>query len=308
MRVLCLPPQAGDMEAINALSQLSGQLADAVANGGRSLAAVHGRPHVPSTGVVWRTGVIVTTDHTLQRSEDITVTLADGQTAPAVIVGRDPATDLAVLRVEAATEAAVIAPPDSARAGSLVLALGRPDDAEAGPTASFGILSSVSGAWRTWRGGQVDRFLRPDTTVYTGFSGGSLADTEGRVIGINTTGLTRGGAITLPASTVERVVEELLTRGHVRGAYLGVGLHPVRVSEQQTGLIILSLEPEGPAAKAGLLLGDVLLKVNGGAVVDTEDVQSQLAAENIGQSLPVEILRGGRAMEIPVVPGERRHR
>lgn len=296
------------MASKNPLTELSRELAAAAEKGGQAVVAVHGRPRVASSGVLWSGGqgaVVVTTDHTLKRDEDITVTLADGRNLPATLAGRDGGTDLAVLRLEDA--AGAVAPQTAAGAslqiGNLVLAIGR--RGENGLSASLGVISALSGAWRTWRGGQIDQFIRPDTNIYTGFSGGALVDLEGNVVGVNTSGLARGSAITVPAFTVNRVVAELLAQGHVRRGYLGVGLHPVQLGDSKTGLIVLSLEADGPAAKAGLVVGDVVLSLAGEAVEDTDDVQGHLGAEQVGKPLPVDLLRGGQPLRIEVTPAER---
>jgi S1-C subfamily serine protease len=292
------------MESANALLELSDQLAHAVELGEPAVVAVHGRPHVPSSGILWRAGVVVTSDHTLQRDEDITVTLGGGGQVPATLAGRDGGTDLAVLRLTGGADYAAKTVSDaSVKAGNLVLALGR--RGKDGVSASFGVVSAVGGAWRTWRGGQIDRFIRPDVNIYPGFSGGALVDVEGQVIGLNTSGLTRGTGVTVPASTVSRVVEELLSRGHVRRGFLGVSLHPVRLPDGARGLIVLSLEPGGPALQAGVMVGDVLLTLDGEAVIDTDAVQSQLGAERIGKAVVAEIVRGGTRVNIGVVPAER---
>ena len=144
-----------------------------------------------------------------------------------------------------------------------------------------------------------------DINIYTGFSGGALVDVEGRVIGVNTSGLTRGMGVTIPASTVSRVLDDLLTRGHVRRGFLGVGLHPVRLPDGRSGLIILSLEPKGAAAQAGVMVGDVLLTLNGESITDTDDVQAHLGPENVGKPVAAEILRGGVLLKIDVTPAER---
>jgi S1-C subfamily serine protease len=288
----------------SALLELSNQLAHAVELGEPAVVAVHGRPHVPSSGILWRAGVVITSDHTLQRDEDITVTIAGGGNVPATLAGRDGGTDLAVLRLTGGGDYAAKTVSDaSIKPGSLVLALGR--RGKDGVSASFGVVSAVGGAWRTWRGGQIDRFIRPGVNIYPGFSGGALVDVEGRVIGLNTSGLTRGSGVTVPASTVSRVVEELLSRGHVRRGFIGVGLHPVRLPDGARGLIVLSLEPGGPALQAGVMVGDVLLTLGGEAVIDTDAVQSQLGAERIGTTVVAEIVRGGRRVSISVVPAER---
>lgn len=295
------------MESPNSLLELSNQLAHAVENGEQAVVAVNGRPHVPSSGVLWRAGVVVTTDHTLKRDEDLTVTLPDGSTVPATLAGRDGGTDLAVLRLAddngKITLAAKTVSDASLKPGNLVLALGR--RGREGVSASFGAISAISGPWRTWRGGQIERFIRPDVNIYIGFSGGALVDVEGKVIGINTTGLTRGTGITIPASTVTRVTDELLSRGRVRRGFLGVGLHPVQMPDGGRGLIVLSLEPNGAALRAGVFVGDVLLTLDGEAVTDTDDVQAHLGADQVGKTIAAEFLRGGSRITIGIVPAER---
>jgi S1-C subfamily serine protease len=293
------------MATPNSLAELSRELAQAVETGGAGVVAVHGRPQVPSSGILWRDGIVVTTDHTLKRHEDLTITLPGGQTVAATLAGRDTGTDIAVLRiVENGSVAAKTSDAASLKAGNLVLALGR--RGENGVTVSFGAISTIDGPWRTWRGGAVDRFIRPDLNIYPGFSGGALIDVEGRVIGLNTSALTRGSGVTIPAVTVSRVLDDLLTRGHVRRGYLGVGLHPVELPGGRAGLIILSIEPEGPAAKAGVFVGDVLVSIEGQPVADTDDVQAHLGGDRVGTPLAVELVRGGAALSLNVVPGERR--
>jgi S1-C subfamily serine protease len=193
----------------------------------------------------------------------------------------------------------------SLRAGNLVLALGR--RGADGVSANLGVISATGGAWRTFRGGQIERFIRPDINISPGFSGGALVDAAGRLAGLNTSGLSRGTAITIPPSTVNRVVNDLLTSGHVRRGYLGVGLHPVRLPDGREGLIVLSVEPDGPAAKSGVLLGDVLLTLAGKSISDTDDVQQHLGSEQVGKPLEAELVRGGGALRLTLVPGERRH-
>jgi S1-C subfamily serine protease len=304
MRAAWLPAEAGVMTSSNALTDLSRELSRAVEIGEQALVAVHGRPHIPSSGILWNAGVVVTSDHTLKRDEEITITLPEGRSLPAKLAGRDGGTDLAVLRIEAATSAAKTADEASLKAGNLVLALGR--RGENGVSASLGVISAIGGAWRTWRGGQIERFIRPDLNIYPGFSGGALVDVEGRVIGLNTSGLTRGAGVTIPASTVSRVIGDLLTRGHVRRAWLGVGLHPVQLPDGREGLIILSIEPNGPAALAGVFLGDVLMTLGGKPVTDTDDVQAHLGADSIGKPVTAELVRGGAPLKVDLVPGERR--
>ncbi|HEX4135693.1 MAG TPA: S1C family serine protease [Bryobacteraceae bacterium] len=293
------------MESVNPLSELSNRLAQAVEIGQQAVVAVHGRPHVPSSGILWQPGVVVTTDHTLRRDEDITITLPDGRDMPASLAGRDGGTDLAVLRLgETVGDAAKTASEASIRTGSLVLALGR--RGANGISASFGVINAVDGPWRTWRGGQIERFIRPDISIYTGFSGGALVDVEGRMIGLNTSGLTRGTGVTIPASTVSRVANELLSRGRVRRGFLGIGMHPVELPGGRQGLVILSIQADGPAARAGMLIGDVLLALDGDAVVEPDAVQLHLGSDSVGKPIQAEILRGGTPVKVEVTPEERK--
>jgi S1-C subfamily serine protease len=164
----------------------------------------------------------------------------------------------------------------------------------------------VDGPWRTWRGGQIEHFIRPDISIYTGFSGGALIDVEGRVIGLNTSGLTRGTGVTIPASTVSRVVNELLSRGRVRRGFLGIGMHPVELPGGRQGLVILSIQADGPAARAGIVIGDVLLALNGDAVVEPDAVQLHLGSDSVGKPIQAEILRGGTPIKVEVTPEERK--
>src|SRR2546426_4356153 len=231
------------------LQSLSTELADAVQSAGRAVVAIHARRRIPASGVHWRPGVVVATNHTISRDENISVTLPDGATAPASLAGRDPSTDLAVLKLAGQSLPAASvrrdAPP---KIGELVIALGRPGP---GLTASWGVVSRADGPWRTWQGAEIDSLLRLDLAIYDGFSGGPLIDAAGRVLGINTSALARGVPVTIPVATVERVVTELLERGSIRRAYLGIGTQPVRVPaslppqvalKSGVGLLLVSLE------------------------------------------------------------------
>jgi S1-C subfamily serine protease len=301
------PRHAETVEAImaNELDALSKGLAVAVERAGRSVVAVHARPRFPSSGVIWRTGVIATAEHTLRRDEDITVTLPDGSNQAATLVGRDPGTDLAVLRVEEQGEA-VSRSSTALQPGNLILTVGRSEDS--GVNATFGILSAASGSWRTWRGGRLDQYLRLDLTMYPNSSGGAVVDAEGAAIGIATSALSRIAGLAIPASTVDRVVDEILARGHVARGYLGLGLRPVAVSDHQKGLIVLSVESGGPAAKAGLLVGDILVAVGGKDTTDTDEVQSALEASAVGRTINAAVLRGGEPKNIAIVIGDRPRR
>lgn len=290
------------------LVSLSNDLASAVERAARAVVTVHARPRLPSTGVLWRSGFIVTADHTVRLESDIRVTWTDGHTAPATLVARDPGTDLAVLRVtEPDRPAAELGDSGALRVGHLALAVGY------GPRASWGVISAAGGAWRTWRGGDVDRLLRVDLVLYPGFSGGPLVEAGGAVVGIVTSGLSRQLELAVPASTVSRVLDELTTRGRVSRGYLGVGLQPVALTEAfkrlapgaDMGLMVVSLETEGPAARAGLLLGDVLTALEGTPLHDPGDVTAGIAGRPVGSAVRVSLIRAGSPLDVTVTLGER---
>lgn len=299
-----------------ALLALSNNLADAVEIAGRSVAAVHGRRGTASSGVHWQPGVIVTADHTLDRDDNIQVTLPTGQTVSAVVAGRDAGTDLAVLRVEGTGDSqAQISDTADLRIGHVVVAVARPGDI--GLSASMGSISALGGPWRTWSGGQIDQLVRPDLTLYPGFSGGALVNTQGHITGIVTSGLSRSISLAVPTATIERVVSQLLRSGRISRGYLGLGMQPVKLPESlqssltidaQQGLIVVSVESEGPAARAGVLVGDILIALDGKPVSDTHDVQSVLDPERVDSAVTGRLIRGGKLIEQALTVGERPRR
>jgi S1-C subfamily serine protease len=293
------------------LAALSDDLAGAVEHAGRSIVAIHARRRIPSSGIVWQQGVVVTASHTISREEDITLTLPDGGSVPAVLAGRDESTDLAVLRTEADTPAAEQGAAGALRPGSIVLAVGRPGG---GVTASLGLVSAVGGEWRTWQGGRIDRFVRLDLAIYDGFSGGALVEAGGRVLGLNTSGLARGMPLTIPATTVDRVAGRVLKGGRVTRGYLGLASQPVRLPDGlrhalhltgDFGLVVVNVEPDGPADRAGVLLGDILIALDEGPVTDPRDVLAALTPEKVGQSIRARVLRGGEPTDVSITVGQR---
>ena len=295
---------------MDALLSLSNDLAAAVERAAPAVVAVHAR-RLPSTGIHWRPGIVVTAEHTVRTAEDITVTMADGRSLPAVLAGRDPGTDLAVLRVaDAGSVVATLGDDAALKVGHMVLALGY------GPRASWGVISALGPRWRSWRGGDIDRLVRLDLVLYPGFSGGPLVDAAGRVVGLNTSGLARETRLALPVTMVTRVADELLQKGHVSRGYLGLGMQPVRLPEPlraQLGLgdgalIVVMVEPSGPAARAGVLLGDVLVALDGEPVGDLDDVQARLGSDRVGAEIPAVVLRGGVRTELRITVGEQPRR
>lgn len=300
-------------EGTTVLTELSDALANAVAKAGSSTVMVNARRRIPASGVVWSDdGIVVTSDHVIEREEDITVGLRDGSTVTAQIVGRDPGSDIAVLRIEPGKAPAATLAPEASRIGHLVLAIGRPVEGDV--MASFGVVGAVGGAWRTFRGGTVEGYIRSDVTFFPGFSGGPLVDGEGRIVGINSSRLGRGAGLTIPAAAVKTVVEQLLKGGKIRRGYLGIGSQPVRIPaaltaklgrEQETGLLVVGVEAGSAAEKGGLLVGDILVAFADSPLQDTDDLQSQLGPDSVGQPRPLAILRGGEPKTLTVTVGER---
>jgi len=286
------------------LAAFSNELAGVVKQAEGHVVAVHARPRFSSSGVLWKQGVIVTAEHTVRREEEITVTLPDGTNASATLAGADPGTDIAVLKVEGGPAGLKhVAAPDP---GTFALAIGRSEDS--GVNASLGIISARSGEWRTWRGGQLDHYIRLDVNVFPTSDGGAIVNTAGELIGIATTALSRIASLAVPAVTIDRVVEQILTRGHVARGYLGVGLQPVELPDHQKGLIVLSVEREGPASKGGILIGDIVTALGERAVAETEDLQTALESHSPGTRVKVALLRGGDSKVVEITVGERPRR
>jgi serine protease Do len=300
----------------NPLTDASEALAQAVDEVARCAVAVLASRHGPGSGVLWRPGVVVTAAHTIRRDEGIRVILPDGARSDAALAGVDGSTDLAVLKLEnAGDQAAEVSDPSSVRAGHFVFAVAR--DANGQTAASFGIVAATGGEWRTWRGGQIDRMIRLDGGLPPGFSGGPIGDTQGRVIGIGTSALARGFGIVVPSSTVNRVADVLLESGRIARGYLGIGTQPVALPaslsrklgpQDKGGLIVLSLAPEGPAEQGGVLVGDILLDIEGRPLRDVADLQAALGGETIGEKVRVGLVRGGERVESTITLGERPQR
>jgi len=296
----------------NSFSEFSEGLSAAVEKGGASTILVDARKRYPASGIAYAEDLVLTADHVVTREDDIKVILPDGRSLAATIAGRDPGSDLALLRLaEKALTAAKTS--DDVKVGQLVLALGRPNSE--GMQASWGIVTAISGPTRTFRGGMLDEYIRTETTPYPGFSGGPLVNTEGEVLGLNTSGLTRGSSLTIPNKVAWRVAEALATHGSVKRGYLGVRTQPVEIPEaarqalkreQEHGLLVLWLEEGGPAEKGGLLVGDILVAISGQPVGDPDDLFSALNSDTVGNAIAVEVLRGGRPETVSVTVGERK--
>jgi S1-C subfamily serine protease len=294
------------------LASLSDDLAAAVQRAGRSVVAVHGRRRFPASGLAWGADQVITAAHVLERDTDLSITAPDGTQHQATLVGRDPGSDLAILSVAGAALQPVDRSTATLGAGNLVLAVGRPGTPE--PIASFGAISSVGGAWRTAQGGLLDAYIRADVALLPGLSGGALADVQGRIVGMLSANLAGGDPVAIGNTTIDPIVQRIASGQTMRRAYLGVSTQPVEIQEvlrsrlalQQTaGLMLLGLEPDGPAERGGLLAGDIVLAIGGRTIEDGEALQMALGPDAIGRSTGIKLVRGGNLFEMAVVPAPR---
>lgn len=296
----------------NPLIELSDALAAAVERAGRLVVSVHEGGSSGVSGTIWRDDLVVTADHTIVGQQEVTLGLADGKSLRATVLGRDAGTDIAVLKT-AEPLASALAPADAAqlRIGEFVLAVGRRPNQ--GLVVSHGILSALGGAWRTWRGARMDHSFRLDLLPYTGFSGGPLIDARGRVIGVNTSG-PRRSVLTVPASTVGRVLDQLLAKGHVARGYLGVALQPVElpaatraksVNASTRAMLVVMVEPGSPAEAAGVAIGDIAVALDDKPLAHAAGLLEALDPERIGQAIRLRLLRGGKPLELSLTVAER---
>ncbi len=296
------------------LVDFSNELANAVERAGASVISVPEGGREGVSGTIWREGIAITAEHTIQGLDEVMVVLPSGETAKVPVAGRDFGTDIAVLKVPGAKAGASIADGSQTRVGEIVLCVGR--RREEGLAATYGLISAIGGPWRTGQGARIDRWLRLDLNPFPGFSGGPVVNARGEVIGMATSGPRRSAA-TIPVSTVNRVVDELLQRGHIARGYFGVGIQPVAFPEGAAralgiqgdgGLLIVMVEPGGPAATAGVLLGDIVVRVDGSELRGAQSLQAVLDSDRIGQSAAVELVRGGKLVQLNVTVGERPER
>jgi S1-C subfamily serine protease len=296
-------------ETSNPLVAFSDHAAALVERAAGSIVAVHGGGRRSSSGIHWRAGIIVTAEEALERDEEIKITLPGGRLVEASLAGRDPTTDVAVLRFQPdGLAAAQTADAAALRAGHLVLAIGNHQGA---PIASLGMVAIAGGAWHSRRGGAIDSLIRLDMGLSAAAEGGALLDTRGRVVGMAVLG-PRRRVLAIPTSTIERVVDQLLAKGHVFRGYLGAGLQPVRLGREAEdapgsgrGILVVSLDPDGPATRAGLMVGDIVTAWNAKPVDRVREVMRWLSPDSVGQTVELGLLRGGAPTALKIVIGER---
>lgn len=290
------------------LSDLSSSLADMVESVGPAVVRVDDGTRLNASGIVWsnegQSSIVVATSHGVESDDQIAID--DGVTRhPAVVTGRDPDTDIAVLMVEGVQLRPVSrAPQMEVRTGHLALALGRPgNSASSGLQATMGIVGSRS---ETQTGGVAGYIVHTDATFYPGFSGGALVDTQGRLIGMINLMYGRGRGIAVGTPIVETVVSALLQHGRIKRGYLGVRTQSVTLhgAAQPGGVLIVQIDPNSPGARGGLLIGDVILGLNGAAISDVDDLRQSLRSQAAGQAIEVRLMRGGEEKQLTVVLGE----
>jgi S1-C subfamily serine protease len=290
-----------DKTTTNTLGAFSDQLADVAASAARWIVTVAARPRQTATGILWKTEnevIVLTADHVVEREDDIKVVLPDGKEVKAQLIGRDPGTDLAALRL----------PADALGADTPTA------DGKDGPRVSFGAVSAIEGPRRSWHGSEIEGVIFADVTLYPGFSGGPLVDLSGKVVGLNSSHLTRQNSSAIPLVTLDRVAKTLLTHGHVRRGYLGIGTQQVPLPEalaqkagltQEAALLVVNVEAGSPAEQGGLMLGDLVVLVADQPIIDVDSLRAQLTSDKLGQTLPVRIIRGGEAQNLTITLGER---
>jgi len=295
------------------LSRLSAELAGLVESVKSGVAAVDVAHYRVASGVAIGEDLIAVANHSLRREPSTTVWTTQGGHAKAAILGREPTLDLAVLRVEGAAFQPILpSATDSLQAGMLAVVVGMTKDV--GPSVSLGVLGAVGHSRTTWRGGTLDQFLRVDANLYPSQSGAAVIDTEGRLIGLATGALSRHSVIAIPTATIGRIAGELKNEGRIRRGYIGVGVQPVELPSKlrersgitaESGLMLMSVEADSPAERAGSQIGDILIALEGKPVSDIDELQAELRGENVGRSVKATVIRGGEAKEVVILIGER---
>ena len=296
----------------NGFAIFSDALVEVVELGAASTVLVSARRHLPASGIVYQPDLVLTADHVIERDEDILVVAADNAQIKAKVVGRDPGSDLALLKLESNLPSVARAAESEGRVGQLTLALARPS--LEGIQTSLGVISAIGGPVRNRRGGLLERYLQAEVNPMPGFSGGPLVNAEGAVLGLNTSGLSAGFLLTVPVSIAWRVADILGKHGRIKRGYLGIRSQPVKLSmtenelgrKQEAGLLLVGLEEDGPAIEAGLLVGDIMVAINEHPVTDPDDLWMQLSGDVVGSSIPLEVLRGGLKKIIMVMIAERK--
>jgi S1-C subfamily serine protease len=279
---------------------LSAALADLVAGVAPSVVAIRS-DRLRSSGFVWRPGLIVTADEALSEEDKFIVTLPGGDTVAAQLVGRDSTTDVALLRVESDLQPVSLA-ASTVTAGALVVAVGAEDGTS---TVALGVVSRASGPWRSLRGGEIDARIELDLRLRRSAEGGLLLDATGTAIGMTVFG-PRRRVLVIPTATIERVAPKLASHGRIARGYLGLGLQPVAIEGSEgSGAMVMSVDPQGPGALAGLHQGDILVAWNGEPIQHVQSLLRALGPDSVGQTVTLGLRRAGDTRQVPLTIAER---
>ncbi|UDL88932.1 S1C family serine protease [Mesorhizobium sp. PAMC28654] len=282
---------------LNAFSQAIADLAAKAAPVTASFATHH---HRTASAFHWSDGYFVTAEEAVEAGEEIELTLASGETVKAELVGRDPSTGVALLKPAVSATAATLTKADAVRPGNIAIAIG---NSQGSALAVSGSVGEVGPAWRSMRGGTIDRRINLAVGAGGRFEGGPVLDAKGALIGMLLFG-PRGRALVMPYETIERAVATLREKGHVARGYLGAGLHPVRDRDAH-GAMVMSLDENGPAKAAGLSLGDIIVSWNGEAVHGPRDLIRRLGPDSAGVSVTFGVVRGGEQRDVTLTIGEK---
>jgi S1-C subfamily serine protease len=290
-----------DAAAYAQIQELSAALAALVAKAAPGVVSVHSQ-RSRSSGFVWRLGLIVTADEALSEEGKVAVRLAGGETEPAQVVGRDPTSNVAVLRVDRSDLPLVSLSGSPVATGALAVAIGAEDGAS---TAALGVVSRLAGPWRSLRGGEIDSRIELDLALRRSGEGGLALDAAGRAFGMAVFG-PRHRVLVIPSATIERVATTLQSHGRIARGYLGLGLQPVAIDgSDRSGAMVMSVDPEGPGAKAGIYQGDILVAWNDEPIANVQSLLRALGPDSVGRTITLGLRRGGETTQVPVTIGER---
>lgn len=291
------------------MEKLGIELSKIVEQASRSIVLVEGR-RLPSSGIVWQKNLVISADHSLPRTEELHIKTSTSETIVGIVIGRDPSLDIAMIKLEADLPPLENSRDVKLKAGQLGVCLGRANGGRV--LAALTMVSGVDDNYRNWRGGILDQFLRLDVAPFPGFSGSALLLPNGKIAGMTTSVFSRHFGLVVPASNIDRLAQRLLAKGSIGKPYLGVMMQPVRLPEQlqqpsggKIGLILVGIEIASPAEKAGLLIGDILVRFDEKTVNSIEDVHDFLNQDSIGKSVNMQIIRGGKVQEMQINIGER---
>ncbi|MGI8959657.1 MAG: S1C family serine protease [Bryobacteraceae bacterium] len=290
------------------LASFSEAITDLIGKASSGVVVIKGSPYRASSGIALAADLIAACNHAVKRDEGITVVSSDGHEFRATVIGRLPGLDVTILKADPG----ILTPLPSAdmsalKAGALIAAVGWTLDV--GASASLGTLGAIGGPRRMWRGGTVDHFLRLDINLYPSQSGAAIVDAAARLIGLATPALSRHAAVSIPIDTLRRFGEELRSQGRIRRGYVGVAAQAVPIPaalrekthlDVSAGLMLLSVEPDSPAERAGLQLGDILTMLDGKPIADVEELQDLLSGDAVGKTLEAVVIRGGEALRVGI--------